>query len=139
MMTYAQRRANYHALLTSKGYRRLRAAHLAAHPLCQRCLEQGIVTAAAEVHHISRVEGAGTPEGMRTRAFDPDNLLSLCEECHKAVHAAAAGRSKERFKEQKRREITAACQKFFGDTPGEVFKPGEGVTTAAPKPRKNAR
>ena len=48
-------------------------------PLCERCKWKGRVEAATEVHHIRPV---------RTHpqlAMNPNNLMSLCDRCHRAV------------------------------------------------------
>lgn len=48
-------------------------------PLCEVCLSKGIVTAATEVHHLNPV--ITHPE----KAFDWDNLQSICHSCHQEV------------------------------------------------------
>jgi len=48
--------------------------------LCRRCLESGKVVAANTVHHIKPLNefpALGLADG---------NLMSLCRECHEAVH-----------------------------------------------------
>ncbi|WP_028030525.1 HNH endonuclease [Gemmobacter nectariphilus] len=52
-------------------WRKLRAAHLAAHPRCCRC-----GAPAAEVDHV--VPRREAPD----RRLDPTNLQSLCTPCH---------------------------------------------------------
>lgn len=69
----------------SRGYdrtwRRLREAHLDAHPLCVDCERAGQVTAATEVDHIIRIE---VRPDLR---LDPENLQSLCKPHHSAKTA----------------------------------------------------
>ena len=49
----------------------------AAHPICQRCEEQGgPLRPSQEVHHIKKV--CTHPH----LAFNPKNLRALCRECH---------------------------------------------------------
>lgn len=55
---------------------RVRLSFLRENPLCVDCLEKGIVTAAAEVHH--RLKARDYP-ALR---LDPTNLMSLCKACH---------------------------------------------------------
>ncbi|MBS6365582.1 MAG: HNH endonuclease [Actinomycetaceae bacterium] len=55
-------------------WRRIRAAYVAAHPLCEDCLEAGRYTPVQEVHHILPLEHGGT--------HNFDNLRSLCKPCH---------------------------------------------------------
>ena len=76
----------------------LRARTLRAHPLCEHCKREGVVTAAVDVHHIKPVEDVGpyippgqpVPEevqkAMRQRCFDPANVVALCIPCHIEVH-----------------------------------------------------
>lgn len=54
--------------------------------LCQDCLAKGKITAAEEVHHIIEL----TPDNINdpSVALNPDNLVSLCRECHKLRHGA---------------------------------------------------
>ncbi|WP_130811415.1 HNH endonuclease [Olsenella sp. Marseille-P4559] len=55
--------------------------------LCQRCLKAGEITPATMVHHIQEL----TPDNIN----DPnitcglDNLVSLCDRCHKITHGWA--------------------------------------------------
>ena len=62
---------------------KLRAAKLAADPLCEDCLKQGRTQEAHEVHHIEAFEGLWDPLRL-----DWDNLASLCRPCHRAVTAS---------------------------------------------------
>ena len=52
--------------------------------LCQRCLSQGLITPATMVHHIQEL----TPLNINDPNFtvDLDNLVSLCDLCHKKTH-----------------------------------------------------
>lgn len=64
----------------SLAWRRLRAAHLAANPLCEPCLAQDKLVEATIVHHVK--ERLDAPD----EAFDSDNLQSICSPCHTAHH-----------------------------------------------------
>ena len=55
----------------------IRKRFLAQHPLCEKCLENGRVTPAAEVHHRIPLANGGT--------HDWDNLAALCKSCHSAI------------------------------------------------------
>lgn len=71
----------YHSAM----WRRLSNAYLAAHPLCERCAEHGVVTLAVDVHHkVSFTRFTGL-ERM-AMAYNPDNLMALCKECHANIH-----------------------------------------------------
>lgn len=52
--------------------------------LCQRCLKKGILKPGDTVHHIIEL----TPENItdETISLNPDNLETLCRDCHAAVH-----------------------------------------------------
>ena len=52
--------------------------------LCQDCLKKHLYRPADEVHHIIELspENIDDPE----ISLNPDNLVSLCHECHEARH-----------------------------------------------------
>ncbi|WP_067783062.1 HNH endonuclease [Actinomyces vulturis] len=55
-------------------WRKIRAAYVAKHPLCEQCEKEGRLTPVAEVHHIRPLAHGGT--------HDEFNLMSLCKPCH---------------------------------------------------------
>lgn len=57
-------------------WRRIRAAYIAAHPLCEDCLAQGKKTPVQEVHHVLPLEHGGS--------HDFNNLRSLCNRATRA-------------------------------------------------------
>ena len=58
--------------LDGKAWRRLRAAILGERPLCQHCLDRGVIEPATEVDHVDN-----DPTDNR-----PEALQSLCKPCH---------------------------------------------------------
>lgn len=66
----------------TKQWRKLRAAHLMTNPICQECHN----AVATEVHHITPILTAFSEAEQRKLAFDPTNLMSVCETCHKEIH-----------------------------------------------------
>lgn len=54
--------------------------------LCQDCLKHGRITTAEEVHHIIPLDKVNIKDPEI--ALNPDNLVSLCRECHKIRHGA---------------------------------------------------
>jgi len=62
--------------LHSAVWRRIRAAKLNRDALCERCQENGIITAAFLVHHIDEDQQNNNNE----------NLLSCCQSCHELIH-----------------------------------------------------
>jgi 5-methylcytosine-specific restriction endonuclease McrA len=64
--------------------------------LCQRCLEGGEITPATMVHHITEL----TPDNINDPdiATGLDNLVSLCDLCHKKTHGwARSGATRQGF------------------------------------------
>jgi 5-methylcytosine-specific restriction endonuclease McrA len=49
-------------------------------PLCEMCLKQGKAEASTEVHHIVPIDEA---PWLR---LEWNNLMSVCNECHKGIH-----------------------------------------------------
>lgn len=74
------------AIYDSAKWRALRRTKLQADPLCEQCLEEGRTRIATEVHHRKSFADATGTEARRL-AYDYDNLMSLCKECHGRKHA----------------------------------------------------
>lgn len=70
----------------STKWRKLRNAHLQQHPLCELCLKDGKVVPAIDVHHIISFMSTDDPLKRLYLAYNPDNLMSLCKECHQKIH-----------------------------------------------------
>ena len=73
-------------IYNSAKWQKLRNAYLMEHPLCERCLEKGIIKEAAEIHHKKPISTGNSNSEMREIAYDYDNLMSLCTECHHKIH-----------------------------------------------------
>jgi 5-methylcytosine-specific restriction protein A len=65
----------------SPAWRRLRAAYLQSHPLCEKCQHEGRHTPAQHVHHM--LERKVHPQ----HALSWTNLEALCLPCHNSRHA----------------------------------------------------
>lgn len=67
-----------------KRWEKIRNAYIAAHPLCEDCIEFGLTpySPSQEVHHIKPLSKGGT------NAFS--NLRALCKSCH-SKHTAEEG------------------------------------------------
>jgi len=50
------------------------------HPLCQDCLDRGVVTPSVECHHVVKIIDA--PQ-LR---LDPSNIVTICRKCHQKRH-----------------------------------------------------
>lgn len=77
---------DYIRMIHTARWVRLRRDKLSDHPLCERCQEQGRVTAATEVHHVIPVETALTAQDKERLMFDYFNLRALCHQCHVQTH-----------------------------------------------------
>ena len=68
--------------LNGAAWRRLRAAKLEHDPLCVDCYKRGRLTVATDVDHINNDATDNSP----------DNLQSLCHECHSRKTQADMGK-----------------------------------------------
>ena len=71
----------------SKAWKQLRAQKLHDQPLCENCLAADRVRAATEVHHVYPFGNGINEEEQWKLLLDYDNLVSLCHQCHAAIHA----------------------------------------------------
>lgn len=68
-----------------KTWRAIRAAVLRRDEyLCQECRRYGITTDGTEVHHVLPVEQC--VGGYERLKYDSRNLVTLCRDCHNAMH-----------------------------------------------------
>jgi 5-methylcytosine-specific restriction protein A len=65
-------------------WKKIRAAYLAAHPLCELCFEAGRFTPATLVHHKIHLRDGGSN--------NMENLASLCCSCHERLHSKDGSR-----------------------------------------------
>lgn len=72
-------------------WKKLRDAYIAEHPLCERCLEKGKITAAEQVHHVRPFLSGMSAQEIESLAYDHDNLMALCSQCHKEIHQEMGG------------------------------------------------
>lgn len=106
---------NYIKLINSITWRRIRHYQLTHHPLCERCLENGIVTSATEVHHARPVESVLSFEGMKSLAYDTSNLMSLCNKCHHDIHKEMESHSKASIAKNNKRKTDQFMKRYFGE------------------------
>ena len=52
--------------------------------LCQECLKKGIVRQGDAVHHIRKLNANNYSD--EKISLNPDNLITLCADCHAAKH-----------------------------------------------------
>lgn len=91
----AKRKANYPKhnknaeiakIYNTTQWKNLRKAYLMTQPLCEKCLEEGRITKATQVHHIYEISNGSSELEMKDIAYNPDNLQALCEDCHRLEH-----------------------------------------------------
>lgn len=104
----------YNKLIHTTKWLRLRRDTLTAHPLCQRCEAEGLVTPATEVHHIRPVEEAFAHAERAQRMYDPHNLQALCHDCHVKVHTDLGRSGKEATRKRNAEQVRQVINKFFG-------------------------
>ena len=93
-----ERNANpeYRRIITGKRWQELRGMKLLKNEIdnggyCEQCVKNYFVGGprprrATEVHHITPIESAHTRNEMEALAYDDNNLLALCSECHHELH-----------------------------------------------------
>jgi 5-methylcytosine-specific restriction enzyme A len=81
-------KAAYQAIYNTPRWKRLRAEKVMNNPLCEKCLDKKppVIKQTEEVHHKKPFEIARSQDEIEALAFDYDNLISLCIECHKEEH-----------------------------------------------------
>lgn len=67
-------------------WRYIREGKLMNDIYCQQCLLEDKLTLANEVHHVVPISTGNTEDEMKELAFDYDNLMCLCNDCHIAIH-----------------------------------------------------
>ena len=79
------KREERQAVYATRRWRKLRLAKLMQSPLCEKCLQKGITNPAIDIHHIDSFLNY---EGLKRieKAYDINNLMSICKECHQKEH-----------------------------------------------------
>lgn len=73
-------------IYNSTQWKKLRKAYLMEHPLCEVCQQEGHVTPAVEIHHIRSISSGNDELEMKDIAYNPYNLMALCEYHHHEIH-----------------------------------------------------
>lgn len=105
---------DYQQLIHTDRWLRLRRDKLTASPLCERCQQQGIVTPATEVHHVTPVEDGLTLAAKRQLMYDYHNLRALCHDCHVQTHVELGRCGRAATKRRNEAQVVAVVEKFFG-------------------------
>lgn len=106
---------NYQRMIQSQRWTRLRRWKLTECPLCERCHERGILTAASEVHHRYPVEEGLSVSEMQRLMFAVDNLMSVCHPCHVQLHIDMKSKSKEVTQMRNEKKLARFRAKFLGE------------------------
>lgn len=103
----------YNRLIHSSQWLRLRRYILTEHPLCERCMAEGRVSGATEVHHIHPVEEGVTEREKRQLMFDPRNLMALCHDCHVRVHTELGRSGREARIKRNKENVKRIIERYF--------------------------
>ena len=76
-------------IYTDKRWKKLRNWYITEHPLCENHLTQNILRPATCVHHKRFISSGLTKHDMEVIMLNPENLMSLCQNCHKQFHDIA--------------------------------------------------
>lgn len=79
------KRIERQSIYQSKRWKLLRQFYLYLHPLCEVCLSKGIIKPAIDVHHRDSYMNYTGDKRIEV-AFNPDNLLAVCKQCHSELH-----------------------------------------------------
>lgn len=84
-------------IYNSTKWKALKTAKLQESPLCQMCLKKGVITPAAHCHHIISFMKAKNELEMQALAFDYNNIMTLCAQCHQKIHNGKNEKSHDKF------------------------------------------
>lgn len=73
----------------SKHWKQLRNWYIDEHPICENCLKYGRANQAVHVHHKTPFLLGATDDDRWALLLDENNLMALCEPCHKEMHRLA--------------------------------------------------
>lgn len=107
--------SKYRKLINCTRWRRLRADQLSRSPFCEVCLEHGIYTTATEVHHRKPVERGRDECEMKSLCYDAGNLMSLCHDCHRALHDRTGYHSRKYINQSNENKKKRFVNKYFGE------------------------
>lgn len=71
----------------SRAWQNLRNEQIMDNPLCEHCLLEGKIKSAQCVHHRIPFSEGITDEDKWKLFLDDKNLISLCNDCHRKIHA----------------------------------------------------
>ena len=66
-------------------WKKIRNLYIKEHPLCEKCMEKGVVTPAQDIHHVK--SPFKDNEVNMNLLLNYNNLMALCRECHGDIHS----------------------------------------------------
>lgn len=72
-------------IYNSKIWQDMRQSYLQNHPLCEVCEMEGKIKLAEHCHHLDSFVNYDGME-MMNKAYDSNNLCSVCADCHNRIH-----------------------------------------------------
>ena len=82
----SRRRNKWSHYYGDRRYKKLRDWFIQEHPICADCAIEGRSVPAEEVHHKIPFSFFTEEKDRIVALLDPDNLISLCKECHMKRH-----------------------------------------------------
>ena len=82
----SNRRKERQLIYNTPEWKSLAKAFKMAFPLCEECLEKGIIKEAKHIHHIQSFMSVDDELKRKELAYDWNNLQALCVECHNNKH-----------------------------------------------------
>lgn len=104
---------DYIRLIHTMKWVKLRALKLKNNPFCERCMDEGRVSAASEVHHVVPVENALSLRDKESLMFDYHNLRALCHKCHVNTHTEMGRSGKAQVRQRTDAQLDAFKRKFM--------------------------
>ena len=107
----------------TKQWKAVRAKYLQLHPYCERCLEEGRIASAVDVHHIIPVETGKTYQEMEYLCYGNagSNLRALCIPCHIKTHAEMKSHSRKAHQQRAKDRNAQWLEKVKPKTPPTQF------------------
>lgn len=81
-----RRNSKWNHYYQDRRWKRLREWQITNHPICYDCMMNGRSVPAEEVHHVIPFSRGKTEEERIELLLDPDNVVSLCKNCHDIRH-----------------------------------------------------
>lgn len=108
------RKEKYTRLVNTARWQKIRRQQLTDFPCCAMCQRKGYDRLATEVHHVVPIESSksGSFSDMKRLAYSPTNLMSLCHDCHVAIHRELGSRSRDKVKAIRKEELKDFVKKF---------------------------